>query len=521
MSAAVCDVFSVNADSLSGDSIIAVMNSLPREIYSVATVRDIDRTAIDDWGVPGYTLMQRAGAFAVRAAQEKFPRARRWLVLCGAGNNAGDGYVVALLAAREGIKIEVVAVSEPDTLRGDAALAYRDFVAGGGRVSPWSGVLDSTAELIVDAMLGTGLQRPVAGDFASAVDGINAAAASVLALDIPTGLHGDTGVVMGRAVRADLTTTFVGLKQGLFLGDAASYCGEIYYSDLDIDPDCFAGHPVEYQRVAYERIGSLLPRRQREAHKGDFGRVLLVGGGRGMPGAILLAGEAALRAGAGRVTIATDPAHATEIVRERPELMVYGVAGVADLDALLANADVIGVGPGIGRSAWANELLKRAQSCDLPAVWDADGLNWLVKEPNVAENRIITPHPGEAASLLGIRASAVQKDRREALRQLQARYGGVTVLKGAGSLISSVTGAPWLCTAGNPGMATAGMGDVLTGVIAGLLAQGLSLQDAAVVGVELHSRAGDQAARAGERGLIASDLFVEIRRLLNDKRVTA
>lgn len=491
------------------------MNALPDEVYAVATVRGIDRAAIDDAGIPGYTLMTRAGAAAVSAALDFFPAARRWQILCGAGNNAGDGYVVAQLAAKAGIDVAVVAVSDPAALRGDAAQAWRDYTAAGGVVRPWSGDVDTAAGLIVDAMLGSGLEREVVGDYAAAVDASNAAAVPVMALDIPTGLHGDSGAVLGTAIRADLTITFVGLKQGLFLGDAAEVRGELRYSDLDIPAACYTNCPIEYRRIAAHRVAALLPRRRRAAHKGDFGHVLVIGGGRGMPGAVLLCGEGALRAGAGRVSIATDPSHAAAIVRDRPELMVHGVSGVADLEPLLENADVIALGPGLGRSTWAGELVAVLRADQRRAVWDADALNWLAERPNKAEQRIITPHPGEAATLLGKATLDVQADRRAALHQLQQAYGGVTVLKGAGSLVSAADSAPWLCTAGNPGMAAPGMGDVLTGIIAGLLAQGLSLQEAALVGVDVHARAGDRAAAAGERGLIASDLLAQIRGLVN------
>ena len=266
------------------------MNTLPTEIYSVATVREIDRTAIEEKGVPGYTLMTRAGTVSVRETLAAFPDARNWQVVCGAGNNAGDGYIVARLAASEGITVSVLAVSNPKALTGDAATAHADFVAAGGNVSAWAGDLGPSVTLIVDALLGSGLTRDVDGDFAAAVAAINAAGLPIVSLDIPTGLHGDTGAVMGDAVRADLTVTFVGLKQGLFLGHGSAYRGDLRFSDLEIEPSCYAGKPVELRRISEQRVASLLPRRTRTAHKGNFGHVLVVGGGRGMPGAVVLCG---------------------------------------------------------------------------------------------------------------------------------------------------------------------------------------------------------------------------------------
>jgi len=478
-------------------------------------VREIDRCAIEDEGIPGYTLMTRAGAAAVHAARERYPEATRWQVVCGAGNNAGDGYVVARLAANDGIVVSVLAVADPERLQGDAATAYGDFTAEGGVVMAWDGILDADAQLLIDGLLGSGLEREVGGEFAAAVAAINAHAAPVLALDIPTGVNGDSGEIMGCAVRADLTVTFVGLKAGLFTGEGADCSGTIVFAGLDVPEHCRPRDAARYRRIDEQMIGQALPRRARNAHKGDFGHVLIVGGGPGMPGAVRLAGEAALRGGAGLVTIATHPSYATASVASRPELMCYGVKDAALLSRLLDRATVVAFGPGLGRSNWARDMYAAVAGSDLPSVWDADALNLLAEQPAAASQRILTPHPGEAARLLGIATADVQKDRCAALALLQARYGGSVVLKGAGTLVSSASGTPWLCTAGNPGMAAAGMGDVLTGIIAALLAQGCSQETAAAVGVEVHARAGDRAARGGERGLLVSDLLAELRAVVN------
>lgn len=478
-------------------------------------MREIDRTAIEDEGIPGYTLMTRAGAAAVRAAREQFPDATRWQVVCGAGNNAGDGYVVARLAAQEGIVVSVLAVVDPESLTGDAATAYGDFAAEGGVVMPWEGALDEEAGLIVDALLGSGLERDVTGEFGRAVSAINDHPAHVLALDIPTGVHGDTGQVMGAAVEADLTVTFVGLKAGLFAGEGAELCGVIVFDGLDVPEHCRPHGEAMSRRISSRVLRRCLKRRSRNAHKGDFGHVLIVGGGEGMPGAVRLAGEAALRTGAGLVSIATHPSHATVIVGSRPELMSHGIADADSLAPLLERATAIAFGPGLGTSEWARALYGVVSELELPAVWDADALNLLAETPAKNERRIITPHPGEAGRLLGEPTAEVQGDRRAALQALQEKYGGVAVLKGANTLVTSKKKVPWLCTSGNPGMASPGMGDVLTGIVAALLAQGLGKEASAVVGVEAHARAGDLAARAGERGTIASDLVAELRNVVN------
>lgn len=489
--------------------------SLPVEIYSVASVRRIDDVAINDAGIGGYTLMCRAGAAAVEVAVAEFPDASRWQVVCGAGNNAGDGYVVARLAAERGIDVSVIAVTSPERLTGDAAQAYADFVAAGRALSPFDGTLDAAADLLIDALLGSGLGRDVEGDFAKALAAINDHPSPVVALDLPSGLHGDTGAVMGSAVRADVTVTFVGLKRGLFVGEAADFVGRLHFAGLDIPRACRAGETPVLQRIDDAFIANALPRRSRTAHKGTFGHVLVIGGGPGMPGAVRLAGEAALRSGAGLVSIATHPSHGLLPASGRPELMCHGIADAADLDALFRRATVLAVGPGLGTDAWARDMFEAALGSGLPLVVDADALNLLAEDNRRSDDWILTPHPGEAARLLDQSTDAIQRDRVAAVEALAARFGGTAVLKGSGTLVSCAAGPPWFCTGGNPGMASPGMGDVLTGIIAGFRAQGLSGEIAAVAGVEAHARAGDRAAADGERGIIASDLLEALKPVIN------
>lgn len=266
--------------------------------------------------------------------------------------------------------------------------------------------------------------------------------------------------------------------------------------------------------LADSMLHALLPRRPRSSHKGDYGHVLVVGGDYGMAGAVRLAGEAAVRTGSGRVSIATRPDHAAVIAAARPELMCHGVAGPRDLRLLLQRASIVAIGPGLGQSAWARDLLAAVLQTSLPLVVDADALNLLAQEPVSRHQWVLTPHPGEAARLLAVTPEQIQGDRIRAVTALQQRYGGVSVLKGMGSLVCTPSSIS-VCDAGNPGMASGGMGDVLTGIIAGLSAQGLSLDNAACVGVYIHARAGDRAAQEGERGLLASDLMPYLRTLLN------
>jgi len=491
------------------------LSSLPSEIYSVESVRNIDSVAINSAGIGGYTLMSRAGSAALDAIRQRYPDAKRWQVICGSGNNGGDGYVVARLAAEQGIAVSVLALSSPEQLSGDAATAYMDFAALGGDVAGYDGFLDDAADLLVDGLLGSGLERDLEGRYAEAVAAINGHAAPVVALDIPSGLNGDSGAVMGAAVRADLTVTFVGLKSGLYLDSGPEYAGVIVFAGLDIPAECRAGEAPILRRIDDEILRRALPRRERGAHKGRFGHVLVVGGGPGMPGAVRLCGEAALRAGAGLVSVATHPVHAAWLPGSRPELMCHAVESAERLASLLEKATTVAVGPGLGDSAWALALLEAVLDTDLPIIADADALNLLSESAGKNDRWILTPHPGEAARLLGTTAAEVQSDRRAALAGIVDRYGGIAVLKGSGTLVSSKKGPPWLCSAGNPGMASAGMGDVLTGTIAGLRAQNLSAELAAVTGVQVHAAAGDAAAAGQERGLIASDVVAQIRAGVN------
>ena len=491
------------------------MMTLPAEIYSVASVRAIDEAAINDAGIGGYTLMTRAAEAALNEARARFPEAKRWQVICGGGNNGGDGYVLARLVAGRGIGVSVLAASPPDSLQGDAATAYQDFAAEGGAAAMYEGSLDEEAELLVDALLGSGLERDVEGQFAEVVDAINRHGAPVLALDVPSGLNADTGSAMGAAVEADLTVTFVGLKRGLFLKEGPRYVGELGFAGLDIPGECLATQRAVQQRIDDDAIRQLLAPRKSNAHKGDFGHVLIAGGGPGMSGAVRLCGEAALRSGAGLVSVATHSSHHAMIASGRPELMCHAVESAGDLKPLLARATVIALGPGLGTGKWSQSVFGAVAKSDLPMVVDADALNLLSQSDVRKPDWILTPHPGEAARLLETSTVKVQEDRGGSLAQVVERYGGTAVLKGAGSLVATADGPTWLCSAGNPGMAAPGMGDVLTGIIAALWAQGLTAEMAAVAGVDIHARAGDAAAESGQRGMMASDLLQELRAWVN------
>ena len=495
-----------------------------RTAYSAAAVRALEGALMASEGIDSNALMERAGAAAYARARRAFPEARRWIVLAGAGNNAGDGFVMARLAKQEGLDARVMLLSPENRPRGDAAT---QFEAARQSAVP-SGPLDCSkldgCNLIVDAMLGIGLDRPLGGHYLEAVQAVNEGNAPVMAVDIPTGLHADTGASMKAAVRAAMTVTFVAEKCGSFLGDAPDCLGRQVLEPLGrIAPDSVAEIETEFAEeptlrvFTAETLRAMLPDRRRADHKGRFGHVLVVAGGPGMGGAARLAGEGALRAGAGLVSVATHPEHSAAVLSGRPELMVRGVRKAEDLAPMLQRATVAAVGCGLGQDAWAGELFAAVQESNLPCVVDADGLAQAAGERMGAAPWILTPHPGEAGRLLERSSADVQADRLSAVTALRRRHGGVALLKGAHTLVSGSGRPPWVIDAGNPGMATAGMGDVLTGLLAGLWAQFAEAEpeDVAAMAAFVHARAGDRAATGGQRGMLAGDLLEALRAELN------
>ncbi len=492
-------------------------NALPTPLYTTQAVRAIERRAIDELGVPGIQLMNRAGAAALRLLQALWPAPSPVHVFCGTGNNGGDGFVLAALAQARNLKVSVWQVGDAGKIKGDALTARNLAVANGATIAPWDGVLPASG-IIVDALLGTGLHGNVTPDFAQAIAAINASGLPVLALDVPSGLGSDSGARLGCAVAATHTLTFVAVKQGLLTGFAPECCGVLHCADLNLPASLLAQMPASATRlVALGLRQQWLPKRARAAHKGSFGHVLIIGGDHGAGGAVMMAAEASLRTGAGLVSCATRAEHVAPLLARSPEVMVHAVRARADLAPLLARASVVVVGPGLGQAAWGQQLLHAAVASDLPLIIDADALN-LISSGTVAAKRrehwIFTPHPGEAARLLATCTEAVQSDRFAAARALQQRFGGAIVLKGAGTLVASAGGLG-ISNYGNPGMASGGMGDVLSGILGALLAQGLEVGAAASLGVCLHGLAGDRAAQAGERGLVATDLIACLREVCN------
>ena len=487
------------------------MTQFPRRLYTAAEIRSVEARACAELNFDERGLMESAGGAAFAVLRERWPRAHRIAVVCGIGNNGGDGYVLARHAHAAGLDVFVLEVDPAHARTRAAADARQAFIEGGGRHEPFAATALDRCDLVVDAVFGIGLTRPPQGAFADAITAMDLVPHPKLALDTPSGLDADSGHTPGVAVRAAATVCFLGLKRGLFTHRGPDLAGEVELRTLDVPAEALTG--ASALTLSEFEVRAALAERPHDSHKGDYGSVLIVGGDRGYAGAVALAAEGALRAGAGVVRVATRAEHAAAILARLPEAMVVGVESAADLVPWLAAASVIAVGPGLGTATWGKSLLGACLDVPKPLVVDADALNLLASAPRKLKDAVLTPHPGEAARLLGTDAAAVQRDRFAAVQALRERCGEVVVLKGAGTLVCDGDRIG-VCDRGNPGMASAGMGDVLTGVIAGLRAQGLEASTAARVGVWVHAAAGDLAADDGQRGLIASDLFAPIRRLL-------
>lgn len=533
------------------------ISRLPIRLYRAAQVQKLDQIAIEDFGIAGFKLMQTAGAIAFNEVLDRWPQIRYLQVFTGSGNNGGDGYIVAGLARERGIGVKLIELADGKKLRGVAQQArqwaqdkaveltsYREYVSG------QEGKHAHT--VIIDALLGTGIDRHVEGDYALAIEDINGAGSPVLAIDIPSGLCADTGNSLGATVNADVTVTFIGMKQGLLTHRGRDFAGSIVFHDLDIPEEIFTSEAApkpSARRIDINYATRHLKPRIKSSHKGIHGHVIIIGGDTSYGGAALLAAEAAFRAGAGLVSCITRSAHRPAVLARRPEIMVLGTE---DEDAeskaleLLGKATAIAIGPGLGQGEWSRRLLRQTLTVQVPGriplIVDADALrllaqserdesvlgNEFVRDADAGTNWILTPHPGEAAALLNCSVEEIQNDRFAAVVNLQDRWGGCCLLKGSGSLLcvpdavlvgqeQAGTEKPlFLCSEGNPGMASAGMGDVLSGLVASLAAQGLSLQESLCCGVCIHGEAADMAVAVdGQRGTLASDLLPFIRLLVN------
>jgi hydroxyethylthiazole kinase-like uncharacterized protein yjeF len=486
---------------------------MSQPIYVTADIRRIEQAA----GSVAPSLMQRAGAAAAElAARLAGDTGKDVLVLAGPGNNGGDAFEVAANLKAKFFRVALVSPADPASLPADAAHAAKKWRDAGGEVLK-TVPADRSWGLVVDGLFGVGLAREPEGEYAQLIRYANAQACPRLALDIPSGLASDSGRVLGRALRATHTISFIALKPGLLTLDGPDHCGEVSVADLGIDARALVA-PSGWV-AARELFAEVLKPRPRNFHKGMAGSVVVLGGASGMTGAALLAGRAALKLGAGRVYVGLLDREAPGVDSGAPELMLRHPD-----DALGMDADAFVVGPGLGQGERAETLVAAALAIDAPCVLDADALNLMAENEDLRKTcarrkaeTLLTPHPAEAARLLLVKTPDIQDDRLAAVRRIAGEFNAHVVLKGSGSVLAARDGHWFVNATGNPGMASAGMGDVLSGILGALLAQGYSGEAALVLGVHLHGAAADERVRAGDGpvGLAASETVDPARRLFN------
>ena len=491
------------------------------KLYSAQTSQAIDRDAIENHGIPGILLMKRAAWFAFDVLEQhiiaKLPAnsgmTKQLLIVCGTGNNGGDGFMLAQYAKIHGFNVTVALLGEPAKIKNDARIAFEEMQQCGLSAEAFDIKQIHEADVIIDAIFGTGLNKNISDHYEIAIKAINQSHKPVLAIDIPSGVNADCGALWGQAVQATHTCTFITQKLGLYTAQGQEHSGKIHFSNLHLDKPIYKKHAPIARHHTLKFWLNKRPSRSASHHKGKAGTSGLIGGNYTMMGAIQLAGLASLKSGSGLIKIITQAEHAIGITQALPELMCYSQS---KLSTVLNQVNAIGIGPGLGEDSWAQTLFDEAIHSTQPKVIDADALKLL--KPRVEhiklKNWVLTPHPGEAAMLLDWSTQQIQNNRVAAIKALHSLFGGVIVLKGNGSLIYDGQNLE-ICTAGNAGMAVGGMGDVLTGAITSFLAQGLSLWDAANLGVSAHAHAGDiMAQQNGQPGLTPSEVAQTIGQLL-------
>lgn len=497
-------------------------------LATAAQMRQMDQRTVTEYGLPSLVLMENAGRAVADAAWELLPeQSRRVLILAGKGNNGGDGFVAARHLNAVGVDVVILLFARIEDLSGDAAVNARHAQALGLTIfeEPDDATLQealSGADVIVDGLLGTGLSGEVRGRLREVIEQLNATAAPVVAIDIPSGLHADTGQPLGVAVRAKITVTFGLAKPGLVQYPGKLYAGELRVVDIQLPPPLLQDPALHTYLTEPSDVRAMLPPRAPDLHKGEAGRVFIIGGSPGLTGAPALAGYAAARAGAGLVTVGL-PAPLNPILEMKlTEVMTVplpaGPEETLSLEALeeiqkqAARADAVAVGPGLSQKGQGRELVEAiVEQLTIPLIVDADGLNVLAGKPEVwrecAAPLILTPHPGELSRLLQKPIAEIQQDRLASARLAAQTFNAIVVLKGAATVIAAPNGEAWINPFANPGMASGGMGDVLTGIIAALAAGGVEPLHAAVAGVYLHSLAGEIAAQEiGPYGFLASEV---------------
>ncbi|GIW48070.1 MAG: bifunctional NAD(P)H-hydrate repair enzyme Nnr [Deltaproteobacteria bacterium] len=502
-------------------------------------IREIDRISIEEYGILGIILMENAGRAVAKVILNEFPSARKVAVFAGSGNNGGDGFVVARHLISKGLEVTTYLVSDPSKYRGDALTNFEILKKIGGKIvevkngfSVYEG-----ADVIVDAIFGTGLDREVEGIHKQAIEFINSQPVPRVSIDIPSGLNTDTGFPLGTAVRADITVTFVLPKLGFAIYPGIDFTGKLYVADITTPK--FLESDIPFELITYDTVGKILKPRHPNTHKGTYGHLFILAGSPGKTGAATLTATGALRVGTGLVTVGV-PESLNPIMEEKiTEAMTEPIPETKDhtfgresigvaLNIMSARKTALAIGPGISTTDDTAEFLYEIlRNSSLPIVIDADGITLVARNPDILKETkvpvILTPHPGEMSRLTSKTVEEIQKDRIGIAMNFASMYNAYIVLKGARTVIATPSGKVFINPTGNPGMASGGMGDILTGVIGGFLAQRYNPEDACTLGVFLHGLAGDMVAeKKGEAGIIATDvgemLPEAIRRILEGRR---
>ncbi len=502
------------------------------KLATASQMREIDRTCIQERGIPGLVLMENAGLAVARAVRNRLSTTdARVAIICGKGNNGGDGFVAARHLHELGVATRVVLLARGEELKGDAASNHRAALGAGVEVTEATGsdvrpaveAAVGGAEIVVDAILGTGVSGEVRGAARDAIEAVNEAAGPVIAVDVPSGVDSDSGRVLGCCVKADATVTFGLPKVGLYVYPSAKFCGEVIVDPIGIPEDVIEAAHLPFELIEPVHVSASLPQLELDAHKGDAGRLVVIAGSAGMTGAAALCCEAAMRMGAGLVTLCI-PESLNDILEvkltesmTRPmpqtDARTLSTDAAGPILELIETADAVVIGPGISTHEETKELVRRiVRQLQVPTLVDADGLNCLAQTPELLTEmpapKVISPHPGELARLMNVSTAQIQGDRVNAALQAAERFRAVVALKGAGTIVAGPAGGASVNPTGNPGMASGGVGDVLSGFIGSLLAQGAKPFDAAVAAVYIHGLAGDIAAQEiGRRSLVAGDLI--------------
>ena len=499
-----------------------LLESLPQSAYSATQVLENEEKIGQLKNITMIDLMEKAGQSAFRHLHSEYAMLSHILVICGKGNNGGDGFVIARLAAERGIQVTLYLCAEKNQLKGHAKTMYDrlgknnlNIIEQNERPLTNEFLGENQYQLIVDALFGIGFSGQLPESLEQLITVVNEHDVPILSIDVPSGLEASTGHVISRAIIAQQTVTFIAVKQGLLTGQSANHVGELYLADLSLG-QCFQQNVTTDFSVQGQHSQPNMPSRNAACHKGNIGLLLTFGGNQGMPGAIRLASEAALRTGAALVSVYCHRENHQMVVHGRPELMLASAVDMPlDEHPHFKKAKVLLCGPGLGQNQWAKDLFTLVVNSSKPCVLDADALSLLATTNKKRNDWVLTPHAGEAAKLLSCTIAEVERNRFSAVKKIVEKYGGICVLKGAGSLIANGENN-WINTSGNSGMATAGMGDVLSGIIAALLMQLAKPIDAVRLAVQLHGQAADIIKdRQGEVGMLASDLLSELPYLLN------